>query len=196
VGLFESLVFVWAAFLLVIGLVFEAAGFALLVAGRLDGLILLIVGLTMFWGGWVVSRAQGAWCASAAVLNMLDAASTLAFWSFEVNPLVVAAGPTIFMFAKVVASIAIVLYAREHPTPRRGGQLLTIFFASVVGWNLGQHLMAYFRVTHSDLGIVIGALLSLAVSVIVVYTLLLGEKRKEYPTRKQQYTMGAAHKLF
>ncbi|MCW3982072.1 MAG: hypothetical protein NWE81_03040 [Candidatus Bathyarchaeota archaeon] len=179
-SLFEGLIFAWAAFLLVLGLVFEAAGFALFVAGRLDGLILLVVGLTMFWGGWVTSRAHGIWCASAAVLNMLDAASTLAFWSFEVNPLVVAAGPTIFMFAKIVASIAIVLYAREHPAPRKGGLLLTVFFALIVGWNLSQHLMAYLRFTRFTLGIVIGALLSLAVSAIVVYTLLLGEKHKEH----------------
>ncbi len=183
VSLLETLIFVWAALLLVLGLLFEASGFALFVAGRLDGIIILVVGLTMFWGGWVTSRAHGIWCASAAVLNMLDAASTLAFWSFEVNPLVVKAGPTIFLIAKVVASITIILYAREHPAARKGGLLLTVFFALIVGWNIGQHLVANLVLSSPAFGIVIGALLSLGVSAIVVYTLLLSEKQNHASKR-------------
>jgi hypothetical protein len=171
VGLVDYVVFLWAIFLLVLGLIFEASGFGVFVSGRLDGFIFVIIGVTMFWGGWVLSGARGFSCAVAAVLNMFDAASTVAFWSFEINPFVVAAGPTIFMIAKVACSLAIMLYAKLHPSPGNGGTILAAFFAVIIGWNLSQYTLAYLGLIDVVYGIFIGVFLSFLASAAVFYTL-------------------------
>lgn len=165
-----------AIFLVVVGLIFEASGFGIIVVGRLDGVVLIVMGLSMFWGGWVMSGARGFSCAAAAVLNMFDAASTISFWNFEINPLVRFAGPTIFMLAKVVCSITIMLYAKFHNNPRKGGMLLTLFFSLIVGWNLGQHALAYLGlrvVSYQVYVYIVGAMLSFAVSAVALSLLLL-----------------------
>jgi hypothetical protein len=171
VGLFDYLVFLWAIFLIVLGLIFVASGFGVFVSGRLDGFIFVIIGVAMFWGGWVLSGARGFSCAVAAVLNMFDAASTVAFWSFEINPFVLAAGPTIFMSAKVACSLAITVYAKMHPHPSRGGVLLAAFFAVIVGWNLSQYMLAYLGLVESVYGIFVGTFLSFSAVVIVIFIL-------------------------
>lgn len=181
-GLIDQVVFSLAIFLVVLGLIFEASGFAIVVVGRLDGLLLVVMGTSMFWGGWVLSGARGASCALAAVLNMFDASSTLSFWSFEINPLVRLAGPTMFMTAKVVCSITIVLFAKLHPSPKKGGILLTLFFSLIVGWNLGQHALAYLGLRIMPYHVYIyflGAMLSFIVSAITLSLLLL---RREFVT--------------
>lgn len=174
--LMDQAVFSSALFLIVVGLIFEASGFGIFVVGRLDGVLLIIMGTTMFWGGWAMSGARGVSCAVAAVLNMFDAASTVSFWNFEINPLAHFAGPTIFMAAKVVCSITIMLYAKFHHDPSKGGIMLTLFLSLIVGWNLGQHALAYLglRVVPVQVYIyIIGAMLSLVVSAVTLTLLLL-----------------------
>jgi len=178
VGLFDYAVFSWAIFLLVLGLIFEASGFGVFVAGRLDGFILIVIGVTMFWGGWILSGARGFWCAAAAVLNMFDTASTVAFWALEINPIVLAIGPTIFMIAKITCSLAIMLYAKLHANPKKGGIALTVFFALIVGWNLGQHLAAYLGLKDFTYGILLGIMFSFLASAIVLYALYLSRKTR------------------
>lgn len=172
----NHVVFSWAVFLLVLGLIFEASGFGVLVAGRLDGLVIIVIGVTMFWGGWILSHARGFSCAAAAVLNMFDAASTVAFWNFEINPLVLEVGPTIFMTAKIACSLTIMLYAKLHTNPRRGGIVLTMFFALIVAWNLSQHLMAYLGFKDFAYGVLLGSIFSFAASAIVLYVLFISRK--------------------
>lgn len=175
-GLIDHVMFLWAVFLLVLGLIFEASGFGIFVAGRLDGFVMIVIGVTMFWGGWILSRARGFSCSAAAVLNMFDAASTVAFWNFEINPFVLAVGPTIFMIAKITCSLTIMLYAKLHVNPRRGGIALMVFFALIVGWNLSQHLMAYMGIKDFAYGILLGSVFSFAASAAILYALLISEK--------------------
>lgn len=175
-GLIDQAVFSSAIFLIVVGLIFEASGFGIFVVGRLDGVVLIIMGISMFWAGWVMSGARGVSCATAAVLNMFDAASTVSFWNFEINPLVRFAGPTMFMVAKIVCSITIMLYAKFHHDSRKGGMMLTLFFSLIVGWNLGQHALAYLglRIVPYQMYIyIIGAMLSFAVSTVTLLLLFL-----------------------
>ena len=174
--LIDYVTFSWAVFLLVLGLVFEASGFGIFVAGRFDGVLLIFIGVTMFWGGWILSRARGFSCAVAAVLNMFDAASTAAFWNFEINPFVLAVGPTIFMIAKITCSLTIMLYAKLHANPRRGGIALAVFFAFIVAWNLSQHLMAYLDLKDFAYGIFLGTMFSFIASAIVLYVLFITGK--------------------
>jgi hypothetical protein len=172
----DKAVFCSAMFLIVVGLIFEASGFGILVVGRLDGIILIVMGITMFWGGWVMSGAHGSLYTVAAVLNMFDAASTISFWNYEVNPLVHIAGPTIFLAAKVMCSITIMLYARLHHSTRVAGMLLTLFFGLIVGWNLGQHALAYLGlrvVSHQIFVLLVGATISLGVSMTAILLLFL-----------------------
>jgi hypothetical protein len=175
-ALIDYVIFSWAVFLMVLGLIFEASGFGVFVAGRLDGFIIVFIGVAMFWGGWILSRARGFSCAVAAVLNMFDAASTLAFWNFEINPVVLAIEPTIFMIAKITCSLTIMLYAKLHANPRKGGFALTIFFSIIVGWNLSQHLMAYLDLKDFAYGILLGIMFSFTASAIVLYILSKSEK--------------------
>ncbi len=172
----DKAVFCSAVFLVVVGLIFEASGFGILVVGRLDGVILIVMGISMFWGGWMMSGAHGFSYAVAAVLNMFDAASTISFWNYEVNPLVHIAGPTIFLAAKIVCSMTIMLYARLNHNARRAGILLTFFFSIVVGWNIGQHVLAYMgiRVVSYQIFVqVVAAAISLAVSGTAILMLLI-----------------------
>lgn len=129
--------------LLVFGLIFEASGFGAFVAGRPEGLLIVFIGITMFWGGWTLSKAKSLSCGAASALNMADAALTVAYWNFEVNPVVVAAGPLIFLLSKVACSVGIVFFARVHPRPRGGGLLLMALFGAVVAWNIVQHAAAW-----------------------------------------------------
>ena len=177
-ALLEYFMFAWAVLLLVLGLIFEASGFGVLITGRWDGLILVVLGLTMFWGGWLMSRARGAWCGVAAVLNMFDAASTFVFWNFEANPFVVAIGPTLFMVAKIVCSLAIMLYARLHPNPAPGGLALTIVFGLIVGWNLSQHILTYLGLRDITYGILLGTVFSFMASAIIIYGVVKHRKDK------------------
>jgi hypothetical protein len=129
-----------------------------------------------------MSGARGASCAVAAVLNMVDAASTISFWNFEINPLVILLGPTIFLVAKVVCSITIMLYAKFHHAPEKGGIMLALFFGLIVGWNLGQHALAYFdvRIVSYEVYVcIIGSALSLAVSAVALSLLFL--RRRTLP---------------
>ncbi|MEM3088830.1 MAG: hypothetical protein QXP20_06935, partial [Candidatus Bathyarchaeia archaeon] len=107
----DYIVFFCAIFLIIVGLILTASGFGIFIVGRLDGFAILCLGLAMFWGGWTMSEAKGFPCAAAALLNIVDAASTVAFWNFEINPLVLTVGPTLFMIAKLMSSLAIMLYA-------------------------------------------------------------------------------------
>jgi hypothetical protein len=176
VALVDYFIFLWAILLLVIGLIFEASGFGIFVAGRLDGFILIIIGLTMFSAGWILSGARGSWCAAAAVLNMFDTASTVASWSLEINPIVLAAGPTIFMIAKITCSLTIMLYAKLNANPRNGGIALTVFFTIIVGWNLGQHLTAYLGLKGFAYGVLLGAVFSFLASATILYTLFMSRR--------------------
>jgi hypothetical protein len=176
VVLLDKIVFSLGAFALVVGLVFEASGFGVFVAGHIGGLLLAVLGVSMYWAGWVISGAQTFPCAVAAALNMFDAASTLAFWNFEVNPTVIFLGPTLFLGAKIVCSIVIVLYARFHHAPKKGGIMVSVFFAGLVGWNLSQHALAYLGLSDVTVGLLFGTLLSFIASAAVILMLLLSEK--------------------
>lgn len=181
-GLIDYVTFSLAVFLLVVGLILEASGFGILVVGRLDGLIIIVLGVTLFWGGWILSGARGFSYALASVLNMFDAASTVAFWNFELNPVVLTAGPTLFMIAKITCSLAIMLYAKLQVNSRRGGIALATLFTLIVGWNLGQNLVAYLGLKGFAFGLLFGTIFSFAASVIVLYFLL----RSEIYGRKQK----------
>ena len=171
--------FFLAILFVVFGLLFTASGFGIFVVGRFDGFILIIIGVAMFWGGWIMSGAKGFPCALATVLNMFDAASTVAFWNFEINPIVLAAGPTLFMIAKVVSSLTIMLYAKLNSNPRKGGILLSIFYAAIVGWNLSQHFRAWLGLISLAYGTVLGAVFSLLASAIVLYFIFINERRRK-----------------
>ena len=124
--------------LLLLGLIFVAGGFGTFVAGHLEGMLIVFVGVAMLWAGWVGTQAKGLSCLIAASLNTLDAAITLASWNYEVNPLVLSTGPTLFLSSKILLSFAIIVYARVIPNPRRGGYLLSAALALIMAWNLGQ----------------------------------------------------------
>ncbi|MEM3626768.1 MAG: hypothetical protein QXZ25_01945 [Candidatus Bathyarchaeia archaeon] len=173
-------VFFCAIFLIIVGLILTASGFGIFIVGRLDGFAILCLGLAMFWGGWTMSEAKGFPCAAAALLNIVDAASTVAFWNFEINPLVLTVGPTLFMIAKLMSSLAIMFYARFHGNPRRGGIALSVFFAFIVGWNLSQHLRAYFGLKTISYGVLLGTLFSFLASLITLYSIFVsGHIKKE-----------------
>lgn len=175
-SLIDYIIFSWAIFLLVLGLISMASGFGILVSGRLDGFILVVIGVTMFWGGWILSGASEFWCAVAAVLNMFDTASTVAFWTFEINPIVLASGPTIFIIAKIACSLTLMLYAKLHANPRKGGIALAVFFAFIVGWDLGQHVIAYLDLRGFTHGILLGTIFSLSASVTILLGIFLSKK--------------------
>ena len=168
--------FTVAIILTVVGLVFTASGFGIFVVGHFEGVIIIVIGLSMFWGGWSLSEAKSFPCATAALLNMLDAASTVVFWSLEINPIALSLGPTLFLTAKITASLAILLYAKLHPSPRKGGILLSLFFASIVGWNLSQNLSAHYRIESLETIVLLGAVLSFMASAIVLYIIYISER--------------------
>jgi hypothetical protein len=177
--LIDSVIFLWSLFLLVLGLVFVASGVGVFVVGHADGLVFIVVGTAMFWGGWIISGAQSLSCAAASVLNMIDAASTLSFWNFEVNPLIVAVGPTIFLTAKVVSSLSIMLYAKLAPNPKRGGIIVSALYAGIVGWNMGQHLGAYWGMVDLESGVLLGSIFSFLASALTLYLLFASGKENK-----------------
>lgn len=124
--------------ILLLGLIFVAGGFGAFVAGHPEGLLIVFVGIAMLWAGWVGSQAKGLSCLMAVSLNTLDASITIATWNYEINPLVLSAGPTLFISAKLLSSLAIVLFARTVPDPRKGGYVLATAFALIMAWNLSQ----------------------------------------------------------
>jgi hypothetical protein len=124
--------------LLLLGLIFVTGGFGTFVAGHIEGLLVVFVGVAMLWAGWTGSQAKGLSCLLAAGLNTLDAAVTLASWNYEVNPLVLSTGPTLFISSKLLCSFAIVAYARAAEDPHKGGYLLSAALALIMAWNLGQ----------------------------------------------------------
>jgi hypothetical protein len=124
--------------LLLLGLIFISGGFGTFVAGHIEGLLVVFVGAAMLWAGWIGSQAKSLSCLLATCLNTLDAAVTLASWNYEVNPLVLSTGPTLFLSAKLLCSFAIVAYATAADNPRRGGYLLSAALALIMAWNLGQ----------------------------------------------------------
>jgi hypothetical protein len=174
--LVDYLAFTWAISLLVVGLIFTASGFGIFVVNRLEGIVMILLGLSMFWGGWIISGAKGSPCAMAALLNIIDAASTVAFWNFEVNPFVLKLGPTLFLTAKIVSSLSIMLYAKLHSNPRKGGILLAVFFAIIVGWNLSQHLRANLDIRAFDYALFLGAAFSFIASATVLFAIFLNER--------------------
>jgi hypothetical protein len=121
-----------------LGLLFVAGGFGTFVAGHLEGMLIVFVGVAMLWAGWVGAQAKGLSCIIAVGLNTLDAALTLASWNYEINPLVLSTGPTLFLSAKLLLSFAIVAYARLIPNPRKGGYLLSAALSLIMAWNLEQ----------------------------------------------------------
>jgi hypothetical protein len=171
----DILIFASVVFLLVIGLIFEASGFGAFVAGQPAALLLVVIGIAMFWAGWSISGARSFSCAVASTLNMFDAASTLAFWNFEINPAVHYIGPTLFLLSKIVCSIVIVLYAKFDYAPKKGGIMLSLFFAAIVGWDLSQNTLAYLGFSNVTSSLLLGTLLSFVAASIVVFILLLGE---------------------
>jgi hypothetical protein len=175
----DYFIFFWAVSLLAIGLILEASGFGIFVVGRPEGIILVIIGLTMFWVGWVLSGARSFSCVVAAILNMFDAAFTVAFWNFESNPVVLATGPTVFMVTKVAWSLTIMLYAKLHVNPRRGGIAFATFFAFIIAWNLSQHAMISLGFRDFSYGIFVGSILSFVAALIVLYVLFRSEKYLE-----------------
>jgi hypothetical protein len=124
--------------LLLLGLLFVAGGFGAFVAGHLEGMLIVFVGVAMLWAGWIGSQAKGLSCLCAAALNTIDAAITLASWNYEANPFVLSEGPTLFLSAKLLLSFAIVAFARTAPNPRKGGYLLSGALSLIIAWNLGQ----------------------------------------------------------
>lgn len=131
--------------LLLLGLLFVVGGFGAFVAGHLEGLLIVFVGVAMLWAGWVGSQARGLSCLMAAILNTLDASITIASWNYEINPLVLSTGPTLFISAKLLSSLAIVLFARTAHDPRRGGHLLSAAFSLILAWNLSQLALLSFQ---------------------------------------------------
>lgn len=175
-SLVDYFIFLVAVAFIVLGLLLLAAGFGVFVIGRLEGIILIAIGLPMYIAGWTISGAHGISCITASILNMLDAASTVAFWNFESNPVVVAAGPTVFLTAKVVCSLTIMLYAKYSPVAGKGGVALAAFFAFIVAWNLSQNILFSIGFRDAEYGILIGSIFSLLTSAVVIYAIFRGEK--------------------
>ncbi|MDH5481284.1 MAG: hypothetical protein OEY22_00180 [Candidatus Bathyarchaeota archaeon] len=179
----DYFIFSWATSLIVVGLIFTASGFGIFVVSRLEGFVMILIGLAMFWGGWVMSGARGFPCAAAALLNVFDAASTVAFWNFELNPFVLKLGPTLFLIAKIAASLSIMLYAKLYSNPKKGGILLSVFFAIIVGWNLSQHLRAYLDLMVIDYALFLGAAFSFTASAIVLFAIFISERLEKRTTK-------------
>lgn len=55
--------------------------FGTFVAGHLEGLLIVFIGVAMFWAGWLGSQARGLSCLGAALLNTLDASVTTHYYS-------------------------------------------------------------------------------------------------------------------
>lgn len=176
----ERIVAPTALGIFLLGLVFVAGGFGTFVAGHMEGLLIVFLGVAMLWAGWAGSQAQGLSCLMAASLNTIDAAITLASWNYEINPLVRTVGPTLFMVAKIVCSLAIVLFARTAADPRKGGRILTGAFALILAWNLGQLALSNFRPESMAVAFFWGAVSSIAVALATLMALALRRDRAPF----------------
>ena len=179
----ERIVAPTALGIFLLGLLFVAGGFGTFVAGHMEGLLVVFVGVAMLWAGWAGSQARGLSCLMASSLNTLDASITLASWNYEINPLVLAAGPTLFIAAKMLCSIAIVLFARSASDPRRGGRILTGAFALILAWNLSQLALSNFRIGLLHSSLFWGTASSTAVSLATFMALAL----RRHPTRVKSH---------
>jgi len=150
--------------LVLLGLLFVVGGFGASVAGHLEGLLVVFIGVAMLWAGWVGSQAKGLSCLIAATLNTLDASVTIASWNYEINPLVLSTGPTVFVAAKLLSSLAIVLFARTVPNPRTGGYVLSTAFALIMAWNLSQLALLNFHTESLTQALLWGSAATLAVA--------------------------------
>jgi hypothetical protein len=150
--------------MLLLGLLCVAGGFGAFVSGHPEGLLVAFIGVAMLWAGWVGSEARGLSCLVAASLNTLDASITIATWNYEVNPLVLSTGPTLFVAAKLLSSLAIVLFARTSPHPREGGYILSAAFALIMGWNFSQLALLSFHGDALTQALFWGSAASLAVA--------------------------------
>jgi hypothetical protein len=159
--------------ILLLGLLFVAGGFGTFVAGHMEGLLVVFVGVAMLWAGWIGSQAKGLSCLIASFLNTLDASITLASWNYEVNPLVLASGPTLFIAAKMLCSVAIVLFARMAPDPRKGGRILAAGYALILSWNLGQLAISNFQSGSLSGALFWGSASSVAVALVTLIVLAL-----------------------
>ncbi len=163
--------------ILLLGLVFVAGGFGAFVAGHIEGLLVLFIGVAMLWAGWAGSQAKSLSCLMAASLNTLDASITLASWNYEINPLVLSTGPTLFISAKLLSSLAIVLFARTVPDPRRGGYVLAAAFALIMAWNLAQLSLLSFHTKSLSEAIFWGSASSLAVAFATIMAVAFRKTR-------------------
>jgi hypothetical protein len=170
-----------ALVILLIGLLFVAGGFGTFVAGHMEGLLVVFVGVAMSWAGWVGSQAKGLSSLIAAGLNTLDASVTLASWTHEINPFVVTTGPTMFIVAKMLCSLAIVLFARTTPNPRRGGRILASAFAIILAWNLSQLALSSFQLGSLSGALFWGTASSLAVALATFMVVGLRRGRTAIP---------------
>ena len=107
--------------LLLLGLLFVVGGFGAFVAGHLEGLLIVFVGVAMLWAGWVGSQAKGLSCLMAATLNTLDASITIASWNYEINPLVLSTGPTLFVCGETTFVASHSPVREDGPQPEKGG---------------------------------------------------------------------------
>ena len=92
----------------------------------------------------------------------------------EIDPVILAVGPATFVMTKITCSLIFMLFAKLHANLRRGGITLTVFFASIAGWNLSQRLMAYLNLKDFAYGIFLGTMFNL-VPVMVMCTLFMSE---------------------
>jgi hypothetical protein len=166
--------------ILLLGLLFVAGGFGTFVAGHMEGLLVVFVGVAMLWAGWIGSQAKGLSCLIASFLNTLDASITLASWNYEVNPLVLASGPTLFIIAKMLCSVAIVLFARTAPNPRSGGRMLVVAFALILSWNLSQLAISNFQSGSLSSALFWGTASSIAVALVTFMVLALRRSRTAF----------------
>jgi hypothetical protein len=116
----------------------------------------------------------------AASLNTIDASVTLASWNYEINPLVLTVGPTLFVAAKILCSLAIVLFARTAADPRRGGRILTGAFALILAWNLGQLALSNFRFGSMAVALFWGTASSIAVALATFMAVALRRDRAPF----------------
>jgi hypothetical protein len=163
--------------ILLLGLLFVAGGFGTFVAGHMEGLLVVFLGVAMLWAGWIGSQAKGLACLIASFLNTLDASITLASWNYEINPLVLASGPTLFIVAKMLCSVAIVLFARTATDPRRGGRALVAAFALILAWNLSQLTLSNLRSGSLSSALFWGTASSMAVALVTLMVLALRRGR-------------------
>jgi hypothetical protein len=166
--------------ILVLGLLFVAGGFGTFVAGHVEGLLVVFIGVAMLWAGWIGSQAKGLACLIASFLNTLDASITLASWNYEVNPLVRGSGPTLFIVAKMFCSVAIVLFARTASDPRRGGRALVAAFALILAWNLSQLALSNLRAGSLSIALFWGTASSIAVALVTFMVLALRRGRTAF----------------